>query len=86
MVHRISWGYGVHKAAFLVLDVLDEGGKARVKVAEGDFFCNPLTMSCSKLGLTEHVRRWLNGERPRLQSARRLLLTVPATASSHFSA
>jgi hypothetical protein len=61
LAYRINWSAGV-RTPFLTMDILDEGGKARVKVAEGDFYCNPLTVSCSKLGLTDHVRRWLDGE------------------------
>jgi hypothetical protein len=61
--HIYRGTYGVrHEQPFLVIQVSALGSRSNVTVSEGDYDCNPLTLSCSKLGLAPQVRKWLAGD------------------------
>ena len=60
-VHRIYWPEGLKREPFAVVRVAGNQSSVTVDVDEGEIGCS-LVRGCFKIGLTEHVKRWLAGE------------------------
>jgi hypothetical protein len=59
-IHSVHWSQGIESEPSVVIRVDGKQHTTVVDVVEGDFGCS-IFKGCYKIGLTKHVKLWLDG-------------------------
>ncbi|MFZ3017557.1 MAG: hypothetical protein WA056_03735 [Gallionella sp.] len=65
-VHSVHWSQGIEREPSVVIRIDGKQPTTVVDVVEGDFGCS-FFKGCYKIGLTKHVKHWLNGDKQCLE-------------------